>query len=120
MNKINWAAIITFIVVALLVILVGISLLGGWGYGGWGMMGGRLGGGMMGGYRFSPFGWIGMIFMWLVPVGLAALAIAGIVWLVRTASNPGGQPVSTRSCPNCGKSCQADWRNCPYCGQALQ
>ena len=46
-----------------------------------------MGPGMMGRWGFAPFGWIGMIFMWLVPVGLIVLAAFGIVWLVRKVGN---------------------------------
>jgi len=123
MNKINWTAVAVFSVVVLLVFLVGVNLLGGWGYGGWGRMGGyrsgMMGPGMMGGWGFGPFGWIGMIFMWLIPVGLIVLVVAGIIWLVRAMGGAGGPPSSARTCPNCGRPVQADWRNCAYCGQAL-
>ena len=115
MNKINWAAVVIFSIVVLLVCLAGIGLLGGWRYGGWGMMGP----GMMGGWGMGPFGGIGMIFMWLVPVGLVVLVVLGIVWLVRAISAPGGVTPAARTCPNCGRPAQADWRTCPYCGQDL-
>jgi len=36
-----------------------------------------MGPGMMGGWGFGPFGWIGMIFIWLVPVGLVVLVVLG-------------------------------------------
>ncbi len=111
MNRINWTMVAVFSIVVLLVFLVGVSLLGGRGYGGWGMMGG---------WGFGPFGWIGMIFMWLIPVGFIVLTVAGVAWLVRAigggAANP---PTSARSCPSCGRGAQADWRNCPYCGASL-
>ena len=121
MRRINWAAVAVFGVVVLLAFLVGVSLLGGRGYGGWGMMGpGMMGRGMMGGWGYSPFGWIGMILMWLIPIGLIMLAVAGVVWLVRTIG-AGANPVApTRPCPSCGRGVQADWRNCPYCGASLQ
>lgn len=120
MNKVNWTAVAVFSIVVLLVFLVGVSLLGGWGYGGWGRMGpGMMGPGMMGGWGFGPFSWIGMIFMWLIPVGLIVLVVAGIIWLVRMIGTAGGPPSPARTCPNCGRPVQADWRNCPYCGQAL-
>jgi hypothetical protein len=54
----------------------------GWGIRGDGMMGGN---GIMSNLGYSPFGWLGMIFMWLIPVGLIALAVFGVVWLVRNA-----------------------------------
>ncbi len=115
MNRINWTAVAVFAIVALLVFLVGASLLGGWGYSGWGMMGP----GMMGRWGFGPFGWAGMIFMWLVPISLILLVVLGIVWLVRSIGDGGGLTPPARTCPNCGRSVQVDWRNCPYCGETL-
>lgn len=137
MNKINWTAIAIFCLVVVLVFMVGLSLFGGWQYGGWGMMGsGRMGPGMMGRWGFSPFGWIGMVLMWLIPLGVIFLVVAGVVWLVRAiigaGATPGGRAASAggatisegttlagQSCPNCGRAVQADWINCPYCGQSL-
>ena len=113
MNKVNWTVVAVFTIVALLVFQVVASLLGGWRYGGWGMMGP----GMMGGWGFSPFGWIGMIFMWLIPVGFIALAVLGVVWLVRNVG--GGTNSPTHAYPSCGRGVQTDWRNCPYCGKPL-
>ncbi|OGO27369.1 MAG: hypothetical protein A2Z16_05480 [Chloroflexi bacterium RBG_16_54_18] len=115
MKRVNWTVVGIFSIVVLLVFLAGVSLLGGLGYGGWGMMGP----GMMGGWGFSPFGWIGMIFMWLIPISLVVLVGFGIAWLVRAIGNAGRPIAATRPCPNCGRSSQADWRNCPFCGQAL-
>jgi hypothetical protein len=78
-----------------------------------------MGPGMMGQWGFGPFGWIGMIFMWLIPVGFILLIVLGVVWLIR-AIGSGENPTSpARSCHNCGRSVQADWRNCPYCGETL-
>lgn len=88
----------------------------GWGsyYGGWGMRGP----GMMWGY--APFGWFGMLFMALIPLGFLALIVLGVVWVVRTLSGGASTPAPAHTCPNCGKTVQADWKNCPYCGTALQ
>ncbi len=36
---------------------------------------------------FGLFG-IGMIFMWLIPLGLLVLIVLGIVWLVKQLSSP--------------------------------
>src|SRR4030066_1670370 len=121
MNKINWTAIVVFVIVMLLVFLVGVSLLGGWGYNGWGGIGpGMMGPGMMGGWGYSPLGWIGMIFMWLIPVSLVVLVVSGIVWLVRTVGGVSGSTLSaTRTCPNCGRAAKAEWHSCPFCGQGL-
>ena len=91
-------------------------MAGGWGYHGYAMMGP---GGMMGGWGYSPFGWIGMVFMWLVPVGVIVLIAFGVAALVQNVGNS-TPPSSLSPCPNCGKGTQADWRNCPYCGTALK
>jgi hypothetical protein len=119
MNKINWAQVGVFAAIVLLVFLIGTNLLGG--FGGYG---GMMGPGMMGGgWGFAPFGWLGALFMWLIPLGFLALIVAGIVWLVRAAggSSHTGPPVppAAGACPNCGRPTPADWQHCPYCGQAL-
>ena len=84
------------------------------------MMGGY---GMMGNWGYSPFGWfgmgLGMLFMWLIPIGILALAVYGVVALARNSGN--NTPATPQSpCPNCGKGTQADWQNCPHCGAALK
>lgn len=118
MNKNIW----TVVVVVALVLLLAAGLFGNWGYGGErGMMGNEEYGGewgMMGNLGFAPFGWIGMIFMWLIPIGFLVLTALGIVWLVRAVG--GGNPtVPSRACPSCGRGVQPDWRNCPHCGATL-
>ena len=59
-----------------------------YGYGcadGYGMMGGYRGYmPMMSGWGMSPFGIFGMMFMWLIPLGVLALVGGGIFWIVRT------------------------------------
>lgn len=112
MKKINWLVVSVISVIVLLFLFGGGMMAGGWG-----MMGGP--GGMMGGWGYSPFGWIGMAFMWLIPIGVIALVVFGIVALVRNSGNPTLQS-SQSACPNCAKSVQADWQNCPYCGTALK
>jgi len=83
MQKVNWLVVgITGIVVTLFLFGGGMMM------GGWGKMGP---GGMMENWGYpstpSPLGWIGMIFMWLIPVGLIVLGIFGIVWLVRNVGH---------------------------------
>jgi len=134
MSKINWTQVAVLGVAALLVVLIGASLLGG--YGGWGPGWGMMGPGMpalspvegmggwgrgWGGWGLGPFGWLGMIFMWLFPLGLLALLILGVVWLIKAVAQPGSQTPAApgRTCPNCGRPAQADWKNCPYCGTTL-
>ncbi len=117
MKKINWLVVTVISVIALLFLFGGGMMMGGWGGRSWGMMGGP--GGMMGGWGYSPLGWLGMAFMWLIPIGVITLIVFGIVALVRNAGNP--TPPSVQSpCPNCAKSVQADWQNCPHCGTALK
>jgi uncharacterized membrane protein len=117
MKKINWLVVSVISVVVLLFLFGGGMMAGGWSYRGWGMMGGP--GGMMGGWGYSPFGWIGMLFMWLIPIGVIALIVFGIVAQVRNSGNP-TLPSSQSACSNCAKSVQADWQNCPHCGTALK
>jgi len=108
---------VTIIVVAVVALLIGAAL------GPFFIGGGGLGyrGGMMGGYGLAPFGWIGMLLMWVFPLGVLVLVVLGIVWLVNAVSRPRGQvPVApAKTCPNCARPVQADWRNCPHCGTAL-
>lgn len=113
MKKINWLVVV---IVGLLAgfILFGTGMLSGWGYRDYGMMGP----GMMG-WGYSPLGWIGMAFMWVIPVGFIVLTVLGITWLVQNVGNS-RLPLSQSPCPACGKSAQADWQNCPYCGAALK
>ncbi len=111
MKKINWLIVGIIAVIALL-FLFGAGMMSGWGYGyrGWGMMGS---------WGYSPFSWIGMLCMWLVPVGFIVLTVFGIVWLVRNVGNS-TPPSAQTPCPNCAKGVQTDWQNCPYCGTTLK
>lgn len=122
MNRINWVQVAVFGLVALLVFALGAALLSsGWGWG----PGGMMGPGMMGGWSFGPLGWLFMLLGFLFPLGLLALLILGIVWLVRQVSAPSGpitgppSPPAGPRCSNCDRAVQADWRLCPYCGQEL-
>jgi hypothetical protein len=88
-------------------------------------------------YSFSPFR---MIFGGLFGLGVFVLVIVGIVALVNALVHgnrpaqmtPSAQmaqptqmitpaPMSTpsRTCSNCGKPAQDDWKTCPYCGNPL-
>ena len=118
MNRINWTVVVIVGIILIIVLFV-VGLLGGWGYPGggyraWAMMGP----GMMGGWGFSPFGGIGMLFMWLFPAGFIILTALGVAWLARNLGSP-SLPPAGRACPNCGRGVQADWRHCPHCGTAL-
>ncbi|HMR99252.1 MAG TPA: hypothetical protein PKE62_08345 [Anaerolineales bacterium] len=68
----------------------GFGCANGWnGYGN--MMGYRGYMPMMGGWGM-PFGFLGMAFMWLVPLGVLALIVGGIFWLVRTLTQKQSSP----------------------------
>ena len=119
MKKVHWWIVGIVAVIVALFLFAGGMMAGGWGYRGYGMMGP----GMMGNWGYSPFGWfgmgLGMLFMLLIPIGIIALIVYGVVALVR---NTGSAAPSTplTPCPNCGKGTHADWQNCPYCGTALK
>jgi len=116
MSKNNWKAVTVFGMIVVIVFLVGLSLFRGWGYGNWGMMGP----GMMGGWGNGPFGWIGMIFMWLIQISFLVLSMWGIVWLVNTMTGGWNRTLMhTQLCSSCGKTVQTDWKNCPYLGTTL-
>ncbi|MBI5955349.1 MAG: zinc ribbon domain-containing protein [Chloroflexi bacterium] len=120
MKKVNWW------IVGIVAVLATLLLSGGgmmWGNRGYGMMGGYGGPGMMGNWGYSPLGWfgmgLGMIFMWLIPIGVLTLIVYGVVALTRNAGNITPSTPLT-SCANCGKGIQADWQNCPHCGTVLK
>jgi len=79
MNKTAWIVVIGIVVLVLLLGAVGLFAGGCCGYGYWGMMGGP---GMMDG--FGMMGGLVMLLFW-------ALVIAGIVWLVQSATRGAGQ-----------------------------
>jgi hypothetical protein len=119
MKKTNWLVVVLVGLLALFVLFGAGATIGNWGYGGYGMMSGP---GMMG-WGYSPFGWfgmgLGMLFMWLIPIGFLAITVLGITWLVKNVGNS-RLSSSPNPCPNCGKGVQADWQNCPYCGTVLK
>jgi len=117
--KIRWAAMGMLVAVFLVVALAGMWLLS------WGSYTpytyGMMGGGRM---MIGPggFGLLGMLGMLIVPLGFVALIIVGIVWLLPSAARPVATAipaVPAKTCSNCGKPTQADWKLCPHCGTAL-
>lgn len=84
MHKTNWLLVGIMGFVILLILFGTGMLMSDWRYRAWGTMGPV---DMMENWGTSyppaPLGLIGMIFMWLIPAGLIALAVFGIVWLVR-------------------------------------
>jgi hypothetical protein len=72
--------------------------------------------GMMAYGRRRPFGGlIGGLFS----LGLLALVVLGIVWLVRRLTVPKTPPAPLLTCRHCSKPIQAGWIACPYCGKKL-
>jgi uncharacterized membrane protein len=80
MKNVNWLIVGIISIVVVLLLFGGGMMMGS--FGGWNMMGGY---GMMGNGGYSPFGGFGMIFTLLIAVGLIALAVFGVVWLLRKA-----------------------------------
>jgi hypothetical protein len=139
---------ILYIVLGLVVLAVvagiGFAIFGGLGHGYYMM---RPGFRMMQPYRYG-FGYgyarpFGGIFAGLLGLGILVLVIVGIVVLVNAIMRgnrpaqvtPTAQPTQTvqpaqsaaavemaaptRTCSNCGKPAQEDWKTCPYCGNPL-
>ena len=100
------------------------------GNGGWGARGMHMGGfGMFGFGRMMPFGGF---FGGLVSLGLLALIVLAIIWLVGrlrkpamvaavpvAAVNPSVPAVVTQPCQKCGEPVQEDWKFCPHCGKKV-
>ncbi len=84
---------------------------------------GRFGGGYFmhrGGMMFGMG--LMMLFRFLVPAGVLALAVVGVIALVRGRKPAPGTPVSApveavKNCPKCGQPVQADWIHCAHCGK---
>jgi uncharacterized membrane protein len=115
MKKSYWITIAILGTALILSLMVGTILFGNWNNVGWGMMAGWPTGPMHG-WGFSSIGWIGMLFLLLVPVGIVLLVISGIIWLVRSFSSIGeGSPIinqkeESRSSP--GKILQLRYESC--------
>jgi hypothetical protein len=83
---------------------------------------------MMNGFSRGGFGLLGVVFTLFriaIPLVLLALAVVGVVALVRRrspAASAAAAPVmvETETCPNCGRAVEKGWSHCPYCGQNLE
>jgi hypothetical protein len=92
------------------------------GNGAWGMYG------MMGFGRMTPFGGL---FGGLVMLGILALIVLAIIWLVGALRKPAmvAAPVAAvapvvpavamHPCQKCGEPVQENWKFCPNCGKKL-
>jgi DNA-directed RNA polymerase subunit RPC12/RpoP len=66
-------------------------------------------------------------FRGLIGLGILALAIIGVVLLVRNGKSKEVSPPATvlpeeiaepgKNCRHCGKDLKTDWVACPYCGK---
>jgi uncharacterized membrane protein len=74
--------------------------------------------GMMGSWGYSLFGSMGMILMWLIPVGLIVLIFLGFMRFIQGRSKRLSS--TDQVCLHCRKSVQADWQFCPFCGTSLK
>lgn len=81
---------------------------------------------MMGFEGFSPFGGLlmgaGMLFAWIIPLGLLFLAVYGAIALYNRPgagnSSAAQKPAATESvCKNCGEAVETGWIACPHCGE---
>lgn len=79
-------------------------------------------------YYSVPFRGLGALFGGLLGLGVFVLVIVGIVALINALfrNNRPAQmasqtqtPAPLRTCSNCGKPAQEDWKTCPYCGNPL-
>lgn len=99
------------------------------GNGRWGGRGMYMGGaGMLGFGRMMPFGGL---FGGLVLLGILALIVLAIIWLVRNLRKPIATApvvaagslvitaVATHSCQKCSEPVQEDWKFCPHCGEKV-
>lgn len=93
------------------------------------MFGGRgeFGGPMMGG-GFGRMGGFFGIGMFLGPLFVLALLVAGVVVLVRAlrprpaaglAAPAPAAPAAAAPCAHCSQPLQAGWKVCPYCGEKI-
>lgn len=73
-------------------------------------------------WRLPFMGLLGGLLMFLLPVGILALIVVGVVMLVRAGQKSSDQHAhpTALTCPNCGKEVQADWKVCPHCGEGLK
>ena len=62
------------------------------GWNSYGMMGSNRFMPMMNGWGMMPFGFLGVLFMWLVPLGVLALIVGGIFGLVRALTQKQASP----------------------------
>jgi hypothetical protein len=123
-------AVLIGLVLLGLLLVVPLIILRVWNEGGW-----TIGQGMMDrnfGYHM-PFGGVTMVGIWLIPLAIVGVLIAGAIASIiglsrpRNPAPPAAQipPVmntitSAQNCPNCDKAVQSEWVACPHCGSSLK
>lgn len=115
-NKFIWILLI----VLGLAFLIGVPFL--WsGRSGTGIYYGMMGPGMMAGFgSVGIWTFLGMAFMWLVPIGGLVLIISGAVVLTQGIWRNNNSPMeNSQNCPNCHRSTLSSWVSCPYCEEKL-
>ena len=135
-NTLFW--ITGIVLLAVLLLFVPSMLMFGRGtsmHDGYGMMGGYSnvgpGSSMMGEYGYSMMGNYGgysmmgsgwMAFGWIIPVVILILIIGAGVWLGNSLTNRGinSSASPARTCSNCNKPAEADWKVCPHCSVSLE
>lgn len=80
------------------------------------------GSGRMGGTGYAMFGGLlmgaGMLFAWLIPLGL----LFGVVYAALALFNrnhPASPTAPEIRCGNCGEAVETGWKACPHCGEKL-
>lgn len=128
MNKPNWWAIASLVLLVALVLSALSTLVGEvwWAYS---PERERESGSDWGRWRCGTDDnwWIRQItflpFRCLMPALFITLLVLGVVWLVKAISTPpsrgAGMPTAAVACPGCGRPVQAGWRVCPYCERKL-
>lgn len=115
-----WKYLLIFLGVFFIALLVAVPLLGvftGRMHSGWDM-GMRIPGRSFG--MGPAFGGLGLLWMGgrlLFNLAIVALAVVGVVLLVRRSR--GVQAAATRPCPHCGRPVQSGWVACPSCGERI-
>jgi hypothetical protein len=125
MNKALKWTLYVLLGLVVLAVLVGLGFLVFRGFG-YGMM--RPGFRMMEPLRYHSFSPFRAIFGGLLGLGVVVLVIVGIIALVNAivrgnrnipSNTPAQMAAPVRTCSNCGKPAQEDWKTCPYCGNPL-
>ena len=100
-----------------------------------GDFGWTFGPGMMGrNFAFHmPFGVFAVLFVWLLPMVIIGLLIAGAVAAIVNLTRPKNSappsslappaestPSPAQHCPQCARPVESNWVACPYCGASLK